>query len=90
MWSELAEEYPEATPYIREAVRDHGEEWVIKHYFPEIASLGVLMDIPSVEELPFYDEQAHDVLTEQAKRERAEAYRAYRANLRNDTKADDE
>lgn len=40
------------------------------------------MNIPSVGELPFYDKEKHDVLTEQEKRERADAYREYRENLR--------
>ena len=29
----LAEEYPEATPYIQQAVDEHGEEWVLEHYY---------------------------------------------------------
>ncbi|WP_071933119.1 hypothetical protein [Halodesulfurarchaeum formicicum] len=83
MSEDLEEEYPEAAPYIRKAVNKHDEDWVIENYFPKIASLGVVMDIPPVEELPFYDEEKHDVLSEQEKRERAEAYREYRDNLRN-------
>lgn len=86
MSGELEAEYPEAAPYIREAVEKHSEEWVIENYFPEIAGLGIIMDIPAVEELPFYDEEKHDTLTEHEKRERAEAYREYRENLRNGTK----
>jgi hypothetical protein len=86
MGSKLEEKYPEAAPYIREAVEEHGEEWVIENYFPQIASLGVVMDIPSIEELPFFDEEKHEVPTEKEMRERAEAYRAYRENLRTGTK----
>jgi hypothetical protein len=83
-------EYPEAAPHIRRAVEEHGEEWVIENYFPEIAGLGVVMRIPSVEELPFYDETERDAPTEQERRDRASAYRAYREHLRTDTKPDDE
>ena len=82
----LEENYPEAAPYIREAVEEHGEEWVIENYFPQIASLGVVMAIPSIEELPFFDEEKHEAPTEEEMRERAEAYRAYRENLRTGTK----
>lgn len=90
MVDDLAEEYPEAAPYIREAVEEHGEDWVIENYFPHIAQLGVVMDIPSVEELPFYDEDKHETLSEQEKRERADAYSEYRNNLRTGTKPRDE
>ena len=82
MYDGLEEEDPEAAPSVREAVREHGEKWVIENYFPEIASPGVMMDVSPVEELPFVDDEEHDVLTEQERRERAEAYREYRENLR--------
>jgi hypothetical protein len=90
MDDDFEEEYPEATPHIRRAVEEHGEEWVIENYFPEIASLGVIMNIPPVEELPFYSEEEHHTPTEQEQRERAEAYREYRENLRDNSKPEDE
>lgn len=68
MSGDLEEEYPEAAPFIRDAVEEHGEGWVIENYVPKIASLGVLMDVPSVEELPFYDEERHETLTMQKTR----------------------
>ena len=83
MSDKLEEEYPEAAPFIKRAVRDHSEEWVIENYSPKITSLGVVMDVPPVEELPFYDEEQYDTLTEQEKRDRASAFRKYRENLRN-------
>jgi hypothetical protein len=58
---------------------------VIENYFPEVAALGVVMGTPSVEELPFFEEQKHEAPTEGEMRERADAYRACRENLRNDT-----
>ncbi|MES3161421.1 MAG: hypothetical protein PPP55_07595 [Halorubrum sp.] len=85
----FAEEYPEVAPYIRKAVEKHGEEWVIENYSPHITNLGVVMNVPPVEALPFYDEEKHDVLTDEEKRERAEAYQAYRENLREGTKPDE-
>lgn len=86
MVENLAEEYPEAAPHIQQAVEEHGEDWVIENYFPEIAQLGTMMEIPSIEELPFYDEEKHDVPSEQEKQKRAEAYSAYLDNLRTGTK----
>jgi hypothetical protein len=77
MVTDLEQEYPEAAPYIQKAVEKHGEEWDIENYFPKIVQLGVIMDIPEAEELPFYDEKKHKTLSEQEKRERAEAYGTY-------------
>lgn len=82
MTDDLEKEYPEAAPYILDAVEEHGEEWVIENYFPKIAQLGVVMDIPSAEELPFYDEEKHDIPSEEEQRKQAEAYGAYLKNLR--------
>lgn len=89
MGDDLEEKYPEAAPYIRQDVEDHGEDWVIENYFPRIAQLGVIMDVPEVEELPFYDEERHDVMDEQEQIEMAEALSTYRENLRTGTKPDE-
>jgi hypothetical protein len=83
MSDKLEAEYPEAAPFIKRAVRNHSEEWVIENYSPQITSLGVVMDVPPVEELPFYDAEQCDTLTEQQKRDRANAFREYRENLQN-------
>lgn len=88
MGDKLAEEYPEAAPFIRGAVEEHGEDWVIKNYYPKISSLGVLLDVPEVEELPFYDEEKHDVMSEKERIEMAEAISKYRENLRTGNKPD--
>ncbi len=82
MIEDLEEEYPEAAPYILKAIEEHGEEWVIENYFPKIVQLGVVMDIPPVEELPFYDEETHNIPSEEEQRIQAEAYGAYLENLR--------
>jgi hypothetical protein len=90
MVDDLDAEYPEAAPYIRQAVNEHSEQWVIENYHPKITQLGVVMNIPAVEELPFYDERNHEALSEQEKQDRADAYRSYRENLRTGTKPDEE
>jgi hypothetical protein len=90
MFEELREEYPEATPYIQQAVKEHAEEWVIENYYPKIFQLGIVMDIPEVEELPLYDEEKHDVPTEAEQIAMAEAMSEYRRNLRTGRKSGDE
>ena len=32
MTETLADEYPEAAPYIQQAVDEHGEDWVLENY----------------------------------------------------------
>lgn len=81
MTDDLAEEYPEAAPYIREAVEEHGEEWVIENYHPKISALGVLMSVPDVEELPFYDPERHESMSDEELAEMGEALGDYRSNL---------
>lgn len=86
----LEETHPEAAEYIHQAVEEHGEEWVIENYVPQVAQLGVIMEIPAIEELPFYDEENHTAPSEQEKREQAEAYGAYLENLRTGNKPENE
>lgn len=90
MTDDLAEDYPEAAPYIQKAVEEHGEDWVIENYHPKISQLGVLMDVPAVEELPFYDEEKHDTMTKEERIQMAEAMREYRENLRTGTKPNED
>ncbi len=87
---DLRERYPEAAPHIIDAVDDHGEQWVIKNYYPQIAQLGVIMDIPDVTELPFYDEEQHDAMSKEEQIEMGKALRQYRENLRTGTKPSEE
>lgn len=90
MLDELAEEYPDATPYIRGAVKAHGEDWVIENYYTEISQLGVVMAVPAVEELPFYAEDEHEVMRPEDRAEMANALGQYRENLRTGTKPGDD
>jgi hypothetical protein len=86
MTDSLAEEYPEAAPYIQDAVDEHGEEWVLEHYYEQLYPLGVLLDMPEKDELPFYDEAEDDTMTEEERLEMHQAWAEYRENLRTGTK----
>ena len=48
------------------------------------------MEIPSVEELPFFDEETHHKPSQEEKRQRAAAYGAYLTNLRSGHKPGEE
>jgi hypothetical protein len=89
MTDTLAEEYPEAAPHIQDAVAEHGEEWVLEHYYEKLYPLGVLMEMPEKDELPFYDEAEHDILTEEDRVEMYQAWGEYRENLRTGTTPDE-
>ncbi|WP_178915123.1 hypothetical protein [Natronomonas gomsonensis] len=82
----LAEEYPEATPYIQRAVDEHGEEWVLEYYYEQLYPLGRVMAMPEKDELPFYDADEHDTMTKEERVEMYQALAAYRENLRTGTK----
>jgi len=82
MTGTLEADYPEAAPYIRDAVETHGEEWVLENYYHQLHPLGAVMSVPAKDELPFYDEAVHTTMTDA---EIAEMYRMraeYRENLR--------
>ena len=89
MTETLEDDYPEAAPYIHDAVEEHGEEWVLEHYYEQIYPLGRLMDVPETEELPFYDADEHDSMTAAERVEMYEAWAAYRENLRTGTRPDE-
>jgi hypothetical protein len=82
----LAEEYPEAARYIQEAVAEHGEEWVLEHYYEQLYPLGRVMKMPEKAELPFYDADEHDTLSEEERVEMYQKWAEYRENLRTGTK----
>lgn len=73
MTDPFTEQYPDAAPYIWGAVAEHGEDWVIEHSHPEIAQLGVGMDLPDGEDLPFYDPDVHETVTAAEQRDDYEA-----------------
>ena len=60
----LTDDYPEAAPFIQQAVEEHGEEWVLEHYYEQLYPLGRVMAMPDKDELPFYDPDEHDTVTE--------------------------
>ncbi|QAU11370.1 hypothetical protein EKH57_00330 (plasmid) [Halorubrum sp. BOL3-1] len=86
MTETLADEYPEAAPYIQQAVDKHGENWVLEHYYEELYPLARLMAMPEKDELPFYDEDEHNTMAEDERVEMYEAWSEYRENLRTGTK----
>lgn len=86
MSNALAEEYPEAAPYIQEAVDEHGEAWVLEHYYEQLYTLSRVMTMPEKEELPFFDPEEHDTMSEAERVEMYEAWAEYRENLRSGTK----
>ena len=88
MTDTLAEEYPEAAPYIRQAVAEHGEGWVLEHYYEQLYPLGIVIRMPEKEELPFFDPETHDTMAEDARVEMYRAWGEYRENLRTGTKPD--
>lgn len=67
---------------IVDAVDEHGEEWVIDHYYPAIAELGILVDIPDKADLPFFDPEEHELESDAEVAEMARVMREYRQNLR--------
>ena len=86
MTDSLEEQYPEGAQYIQQAVDEHGEEWVLEHYYQQLYPLGRIFPMPHKEDLPFFDPDVHDTMTDA---EIAEMYRAlaeYRENLRTGTK----
>lgn len=86
MTDTLADNYPEAAPHIQQAVADHGETWVLEHYYEELYLLAVVMAMPDKDELPFYDEAEHETISDEELTEMYEAWSEYRENLRTGTK----
>jgi len=86
MTESLEEEFPEAAPYIQQAVAEHGEDWVLEHYYEELYPLGVMMDMPEKDELPFYSHGEHESMTGEELQEMYQAWSEYRENLRTGTK----
>lgn len=89
MTDSLTDDYLEAAPYIQQAVEEHGEEWVLEHYYEQLYPLGRVMTVPDKDELPFYDPDEHDTMTEDETVEMYQALAAYRENLRTGTKPDE-
>jgi hypothetical protein len=88
MSDSLADEYPEAAPFIAKAVEDHGEEWVLENYYTKLYPLSQVMSMPEKEELPFFDPETDETLSKDEQVEMYEAWAEYRENLRTGTKPD--
>ncbi|WP_411966974.1 hypothetical protein [Haloferax sp. YSSS75] len=87
MTNTLEDTYPEAAPYIEDAVAEHGEAWVLEHYYEKLYPLSVVVAMPEKEELPFYDDAVHDTLTKSEQTEMYQAWSEYRENLRKNTQS---
>lgn len=46
MTEPLADDYPETAPYIQRAVDEHGEDWMVEHYYEHLYPLARVMAIP--------------------------------------------
>lgn len=90
MTDDFRAEFPEAAEYIMEAVEENGEEWVLDNYYSQFYPLGVMMEIPDKEELPFFDEEQHDTLEKEELIKMAEMRRAYIKNLQSAGQKEDE
>ena len=86
----FAEEYPEAAEHIREAVEEHGEEWVLENYYWYLYPLTRLMDMPRREELPFFDETEHDTFDDDEIAEMFRLRREYVENLKAKRRGDED
>jgi len=84
----LSDEYPGAAPYIADAIAEHGEEWVLEHYYTDLYPLGVMIEMPDKDELPFFDEERHETMSEKELQEMYEAWGQYRENLRAEMSSD--
>ena len=82
MADELTENYPEAAEYIWKAVDEHGEEWVLDHYYQQLYPLGRLIDMPEKDELPFFDPEIDEMISKEEVTEMYQARAEYRENLR--------
>lgn len=87
MTDTLEENFPEAAPYIQKAIAEHGEEWVLENYYEELYPLSVVVKMPDKDELPFYDADEHEAMTDAELREMYHAWGEYRKNLRRGTKS---
>lgn len=86
MTDTLETDYPEGAPYIRRAVAEHGEAWVLEHYYQTLYPLGRVLAMPEKHELPFFDDERHEEVTEADQTEMYEAWATYRENLRSGAK----
>lgn len=86
MTDSFESEYPEAAPYIEQAVAEHSEDWVLEHYYEKLYPLARLMAMPEKEELPFFDPDEDEAMSEAERVEMYQAWSEYRENLRTGSK----
>jgi hypothetical protein len=89
MTETLTDEYPEAAPYIQQAVGKHGDDWVLEHYHEHLYPLGRVVEMPGKNELPSYDTDEHDTVTEEERVEMYQAWAQYQENFPTGAKPDE-
>jgi len=62
---------------------------VLENYYQQLYPLGQVMKMPEKDELPFYDEDEDEAMTEEERGEMYQAWSKYRENLRTGTKPDE-
>ncbi len=78
MSDKLTENYPEAAEYIWKTVDEHGEDWVLEHYYQQLYPLGILLDMPKKDELPFFDPEINETMSKEEVTEMYQAWAEYR------------
>nr|WP_276410834.1 hypothetical protein [Halomicroarcula sp. XH51] len=61
----------------------------MENYYQQLYPLGQLMAMPEKDELPFYDPDEHDTITEEERVEMYQAWAEYRENLRTGAEPDE-
>ena len=59
---------------------------MLEHYYEQLYPLRQVMAMPEKDELPFYDADEHETMTEAERVEMYQAWAEYRENLRTGTK----
>ena len=90
MTDDLRTDFPEAAPFIQEAVEEHGEEWVLDNYYQQLYPLRVIIEMPEKDELPFYDEEKHSIMSRSEIVDMYEGLAEHRENLRSNSKTTEE
>lgn len=81
-YPELYHESPAIAMHVYRNIEQHSKAWVLENWYTEFLIVGVLIDIPEKEELPFFDPEEHESWSDEQKAEMARAYSEYRQNLK--------
>ena len=67
-YPELYHDYPEVAPDIYSKIDAHGEEWVLENWTARYAQARLILSVPDKEDLPFFDPEQHEAMSEEEKR----------------------